>query len=177
MRYLTLFSLIFLTSCMGMICIPPKHERIANTVSRRVVKTLAQRYGMRQVGSGGGMMDQVNMMFIAFSIKRLLTIIEARALIIDCAEEYLAEINSDEKLKPFLVTYPFPIKNIEIKIFFNTSEGYPVVYPYVGSISLYEGRIAYYKDDPKDPYKYKVKIYELYDEAVDILNAPLYNYE
>jgi hypothetical protein len=172
MHYICLLGLIFLTSCMGMIDIPPKHEKIANTVSRRVAKTLAQRHGMRQVGSGGGMMGQVNMMFIAFNIKRLLTIKEARALIVDCAEEFLEEINSDEKLKPFLVTYPFLIKNIEIAIYAFTSDGYPASYPHIITTGLYEGEISYRKKDFKERYKYKVNIRESYEEAVDILNAP-----
>ena len=174
MRYLRLLLLALLPSCMPLIDIPPGYERIAHTVSRKTAKTLSTRHGMKQMGLGGGMMHQVNMMFIAFNITRLLTIKEARAIIVDCAQEYLAEINSNEKLRPFLVTYPFPIKNIEIEIYAYTPENGFVFYPYVGSVGLYEGRISYFKNDPHDTYKLKSEIYETYEEAVDILNSPYF---
>ena len=41
---------------------------------------------------------------------------EARELIVNCAETYLQNINSEKALRPYLIQYPFPAERIEFVV-------------------------------------------------------------
>ena len=132
---------------------------------------LGAKYQMKLVCTGGGLIDGINLMDLKFQLYGPpFTEMEARQLIVNCVDDYLQLVNQDETLRPFLRDYPFTPQNLDIDVFFHD----PItrimrVDPAMGSVSNWEGKIAYLTDDPADRFKYKSKKYESYDEAVAIL--------
>ena len=82
-----------------------------------VAAKLAKRYNMRVIGIGGGLAGGVNRLGLSFQIRGPLSKEQLRAIIVDCVEEYLLPINTNERLRPSLKIYPFTADQIEIEIF------------------------------------------------------------
>lgn len=135
-------------------------------------KLLGKKYDMSQVSVGGGAKeDGIWLMSLDFQRYDVpLNEEEARKLIINCLHDYLEAVNRDEKLRPFLKIYPFKPENIDIGIFnFDPISRKESFYPNITVVTAYEGKIAYFTVDESNPYRYKTKKYESYDEALAIL--------
>ena len=57
------------------------------------------------------MMHDIQMMMMGFDFYQGLDIPEARKLLVDAVDEYLAEINANDKVRPYLHNYPFTYQN------------------------------------------------------------------
>lgn len=69
-------------------------------------------------GSGGQMMDNIKKVCLDFDLQEKADVEKARRLIVAISEDFLAIINADEQLRPFLVNYPFDHRNISFTIAF-----------------------------------------------------------
>ena len=58
----------------------------------------------------------INNLGILFQVKRKLSIEQAREILVDCVQEFLTEINSNEEIRPYLENFPFTSKNIHIAL-------------------------------------------------------------
>lgn len=74
--------------------------------------------GFAVQGTGGAMMKNIEKVNMSFAIHKKVLIDEARIMIIGTSEDFLREINADEKLRPYLKNYPFDHKNLGFKIAF-----------------------------------------------------------
>ncbi|MFI0434638.1 MAG: hypothetical protein ACH350_02780, partial [Parachlamydiaceae bacterium] len=84
---------------------PRDYADIAREIRTDVGKKLSKKHQMDLIGVGGGMMGSVYMIGLSFQIRHPLNRNEARARIVDCTEELLAAINSNEEIRPFLKNY------------------------------------------------------------------------
>ncbi len=133
---------------------------------------IGKKYQMRQSGNGLGGMDKVWLMCISFHrYGDPLSEKEARSLLIHCVEDFLAAVNSDEQLKPFLRDYPFTAKNLNLAILNFDKDHIVHYFPHISVASNAEGKVGFFTEDPSDMYNYYTKKYETYDEAVAILNG------
>jgi hypothetical protein len=100
------------------------------------------------LGSGGGMMEDVKKINLHFWSKGNCSLNEARILFVGKAELLLSMVNCDEKLRPYLHTFPFTTENIEFSITFYE------LFPSQRSNDIYmvflsRGKIVYTKYDFK----------------------------
>lgn len=148
--------------------------RAADHVIMESAHTLGKRHHLRFMGMGEGAVDGITSMSISF--QRLgppLDRATARALIVDCADQFLHTINQDPELKKFLNTHPFPREKTSVLIFSYDEKGYNVYDPAICIVGISNGIIEY---DTKAPGpgqegRYETKVRETYEEAVAILRA------
>jgi hypothetical protein len=79
--------------------------------------------------------------------------------------KYLSEINSDEKIRPYLHQYPFTDKNIEIDFWIRNSDGSRVALDKIYYVSAINGILRYYTEDP-EKFSRKLVHEESYEEAL-----------
>lgn len=142
------------------------HIVIADEINAKVAKTLCKRHQMFQISEGGGMMGSVYMVGLGFTIPHLLSEEEARARLVDCAEEMLTAFNTNEEIRPYLKNYPFTTKNLQIVIFATTPTGGDVFDPHIGSVSIYESDNIVYRTEEPNTFVYKKTWREPYSEAL-----------
>ena len=109
------------------------------------------------------MMGNVYDIMLAFDKRGEIEIDEARRLVISCADILLDEVNKSEKLKPHLCTYPFPAKNISIKIFVKKEDGSFPDRGKISAASLSFGEITYRTYE--STYVRNTALEETYEEA------------
>jgi len=102
---------------------------------------------------------------MGFQFRKPVSLEMARKLLIDSIQEYLSEINSSEKIRPYLHNYPFTAQNIQIKIFFCNPDGSEVAPDQINVASAVEGKMFYYIDY-SEKHTLKEIHKETYEEAV-----------
>lgn len=74
----------------------------------------------------------------------------ARKLLIIATNEFLNEYNSDERVRPYLATYPLTHKNVQIRMGLSRHYNEPIMdTEKIGYISMLEGQLIYYVCDEK----------------------------
>ncbi len=143
---------------------PVYYEKIADAITDKTANKLRNEKGLILVGTGGSMMDAVKMLMMGFDYFEAVDVKIARHLLINSIEEYLLEINNNEKIRPYLHNYPFTANNIEIEIYFRNPNGSKVALNQICIASARKGKIVYYIDDP-DRHTLKAIFEETYEEA------------
>lgn len=163
-----LWVFCFLMTCNSLHA-EQKYIKLVDRITGKFSKELKNEKNMYLFGYGGSMMNDVEEVFMSFHIVQQATIQEARQLFVEVAERYLARINEDEKLRPYLHNFPFTIDNLDLGIGFENEMRQPhndlayVVY------CKRTGNIIYNANDPKEDMFYKV-YEEPYEEAVKLVN-------
>lgn len=158
-------SLLFLSGCLKeqMYELTEK-EKLSDEILEKVAIKLKNELGLIPCGTGGGMLDQIKMLALAFDYNEPLDQDRGREFLILAMDELASAINSDERIRPYLHNYPFDQRNVEIIIYFPTLERSNLEQPCV--IAARRGKLCY-KYPSADPYKYG-KIYEeTYEEALE----------
>jgi hypothetical protein len=148
----------------------PEYAGMARTLTAATAKKLKKQKNLLLAGTGGQMMDDIQMMMMDFDCYHEVTIEEARQLLVDAVEEYLFTINNNEQIRPFLHNYPFTAQNVEIAICFMKADGSDVSANKICTASSNEGRMTYYIDDDKKILLVKVHK-ETYDEAKKLVTT------
>lgn len=74
--------------------------------------------GFYLFGSGGQMMDNIKKVHLSFDLQKKVEIDEARVMLIDMTQDFIKQVNADEKIRPYLNNYPFDHMNAEFNINF-----------------------------------------------------------
>lgn len=163
------FFVITCFSCsVGSIELSEK-ERLSNDMKAKTAEELEKKHGIQTIGMGGSSYDKIRMLHLSFQIKEPLKKDFARELLVDCVYHLLKNINEDETIRPFLITYPFTETNVEIAIFSVDCEGAKVYHPFLTIADIADGKINYCTKSPENRYQYKTKESETFAEAVEIL--------
>jgi hypothetical protein len=85
-------------------------------------------------------------------------------------EEFLAAINTDERIWPYLVTHPFQPKNIILEIYLQNPDGSQLNQDNLSVIVANKGTLKYRIKDPKSPL-FKTVYSETFEEAVEKLHT------
>ena len=93
--------------------------------------------------------DDIHDFEVTFYSLDHLNLKEARKKIVDCIEDYLTLINSNEKLKPHLFKHPFTQKELFFRISFYDKSGKRVNKKYI-SMCYLDDEMIYYCNTPKD---------------------------
>lgn len=165
---LVIFIFFLCMSCVSNNDIP-WYERRANAIIGKVGNKLARKYNMKLIGTGGGMIDSVKLMTLAFNINKPLNREESRKVILDCASEFLHEINSDQEIRPYLVKFPFPTENISISVFTHDEQGRKLYDPDIFVVSIEDGEISYLTADRENKYRIKSEYVESYKDALKLI--------
>ncbi|HSW87007.1 MAG TPA: hypothetical protein VLG49_05870, partial [Rhabdochlamydiaceae bacterium] len=121
------------------------------------------------IGTGSQMMDEVEMLAMDFQFFNTLEIDEARNLVISAVNEYLAEINNNQALRPYLVNYPFEAKNLIIDIWMRNPDRSSPAIGQIQLVSAFKGIIKY-RIKTQNAILGKIIHSETYEEAINRLN-------
>ena len=149
----------------------PPYDKIVDNLMSRASKRLEKKHNMRLIGINEGMMGCVKMMGFRFQVYRSLSKSEARAIIVDCIQDFLADINQDEKIRQYLEVYPFDLNHVDTMIFINTPDRGDFYYPNLCVVTASHGNIRYSTNDPENEYRYKTEETESFEDAVKILKG------
>ena len=170
MKYVIIF-LFALASLGGGICYfllkSPfeNYPKLAHAITAKTAEKLENEKGLILVGTGGQMMDYIQMMMIGFEYRKVINVETARELLVYCVEEYLSAINASEEVRPYPHNYPFTFKNVEIVIYIRNPDGSTVALDKLRIAAADEGELFYYVDDP-EKYTLRVIHEETYEEAL-----------
>ncbi len=171
------FSIKYLSLCLvgifavSLPYIPSEKERTADAITNQTAKKLKQEKDLCLIGTGGQMMDKIEMLDMGFQYFHEVNLEEARQLIVYAAEVYLDAINKNEKIRPYLKNYPFTAKNLEIKIWVRKPDSSNVTPGNVHGIFLNDGLVEY---EPQGSVKYEHPspiLKETYEEAVQMVKT------
>lgn len=151
----------------------PVYCKLADQVRAQCVKKLEKRYQMKMFGTTDGMMDNINLLGFSFETCRSMSKNEAREIVVSCAQEFLKDINANEKIRPYLKSYPFDIKDIDIAIYLKTPTYGTVYHPNLAVVSVYNGKIKYSTNNPLNDNRFLVQETETFEDAVKILNGEI----
>ena len=164
MRAVLLFLFVFMAVGCQKQYTPSTKEQLANEVTRRVAVQLKKERDLYPIGSGGRMMDQIKMLALSFDYYKDIGIEGGRELLVASVDEFVAAVNGNEQIRPYLGNYPFESKNIEIRIFLRNPDHSNPVPGKLCVLSAIDGVLDY---DIRDPTTDRLKaVYkETYDEA------------
>lgn len=138
----------------------PENEVAVNELLDLVAKDLEKKYKMQLSGTSVAMPGGIVKKFcLAFHIKGPLSKDDIRKILVHSAQDFLSDINSNKKIKPYLIHFPFEMNNVEITLFLNDSQGSGLNNPHVGIAEISNAILQY---------KYLI---ETYDESLKI-NLP-----
>jgi hypothetical protein len=164
---LFMFSLLFGCSSFSQFS---DYEKIADEITERTAKELKAEKNLYLVGTGGQMMDDIQMMAMSFYYYQEVDLKAARELIVYVINKYLLAINSNKEIRPSLHEYPFTAKNVEIRIWVFEPNGSNPPLDKIHYISAIDGSLAYYLDLP-ETYSRQVICEETYEKALQEISS------
>ncbi len=115
---------------------------------------------------GGGLMDNIEEIYLGYHCKRHATLEEARELFIRYSEKLLRRINEDEKMRPYLNRYPFTENDIEFALSFVQKNNRPFADGSIAYASLVRGKITYYRYEKEGKKRFIEILKEPYQDAL-----------
>lgn len=99
--------------------------------------------------SGGGMMGDIQRVALGFEAVQNVDVMQARNLLVQKEEQFLALVNSNREVRPFLHTFPFVAKDFRLSFSFIKPDGSRVDPPNIAFVFVQEGEITYCVDNRK----------------------------
>jgi hypothetical protein len=94
--------------------------------------------------------DYISKICLQYSSQRLLTVYDARLLIVELVEEFLYRLNNNSVISFELDHFPFSADDLDVKINFESYYGRYIDEQYVGLAWLQAGCVHFYAFDRKD---------------------------
>ncbi len=171
-KKIVVFSVLFITRIWlhGAEDDTTPYIKYAKEIMNPFIEECEKKYHLDCFGTGGRFADNVAEIDIKFIAFQKGTIEEARILEVKMIEDLLVRINAHEKIRPFLNTYPFDLKNIEISISFRKEDGSCYTDGSIVYVSHIKNNLSYRAEDPKTGQLIGIHK-EPYEEALKIVNS------
>ncbi len=166
--FLLVFSSIFSCSTVGYQS--PRYVKLAHEITANTARKLEKEKKLYLVGTGGGMMHDIQAMHMSFDYYQEVDLQTARELIVYAVREYLSDINNNEEVRPYLHNYPFTAKNVEIRIWVSKPDRSNPSSGRIDYISAINGVLNYYTRGEKQ-YSRKTIYEETYEEALSKIDS------
>lgn len=136
----------FLVGCSSFSYQSPHYTKLAHEITEKTAKELKVQKNLCLVGTGGQMMNDIQMMAMSFYYYQEVDLKTARELIVYSINKYLSAINGTKEIKPYLHEYPFTAKNVEIRIWFFQPNRSNLPLDKIHYVSAINGNLTYYLD-------------------------------
>ncbi len=156
------WALLFLTCACHH---KPDHSDLAFAAMKSYVKQIQKSSDLKLTGMGGSMND-IERFEIWLERNDKVSLADARKLIIKLTEGLIDKINADEKIRPFLHSYPIANQNVNIHIIFKAAET-PSTHDFPYFVSLHSGKL-WYRARGMSEYNDELILNESYAEAMKI---------
>jgi len=173
-RLFTVIFIFFVSSCnqspLGAGYKLRDDEYLVDIVERQAARQLQKELSLQLVGTGAQMMDEIRMLSLNFEYDKPIEAYEGRKLLVRAVDVFLATINANEEIRPYLIQYPFKPENIEIRIFLRSADRSDVPPGKLSVVTALEGVLEYDIEHPVTT-RLVTAYQETYQEAVDKLAA------
>lgn len=170
MRILFFFSLFILVGCDFDPSLREEEKnpksKLINEARRNAAYILSKEKNLRPMGTGAQARKKIKMLALSFGYYQPLTIEKARELLLSSCEVLITTVNSNERIRPYLDSYPFGPKNVEIRIFLYDSKGKKRAKGDLSIIKAIDGILKYETDDPENKFRSITVLKETYEEAM-----------
>ena len=122
----------------------PRYVELAHEITENTAKELKAQKHLYLVGTGGQMMNDIQMMAMSFYYYQEVNLQTARELIIYVINQYLSAINNNKEIRSYLHEYPFTAKNVEIRIWVYNPDRSELPLDKIYCIECINGRLEYY---------------------------------
>ena len=139
-----LFMFSFLFGCSSFGYQSPRYVKLAHEITEKTAKELKAQKNLYLAGTGGQMMDDIQMLAMSFDYYQEVDLKTGRELIVHVINEYLSAINSNKEIRLYLHEYPFNAKNIEIRIFIYNPDRSELPPEKIDCITSLNGTLKYY---------------------------------
>ena len=167
MRYLFLLITITLVGCSTGY---ETHCMLADKFVMNFTSKLQKTDKLRPTSYGGAMMDDIQKINLGFETEECMNLDQMRKFIVLKAEEFLAAINNDLEIRPYLHDYPCTINNIQLSISYNKKGKSNAFYPHVANAQIYKGEILYITFAEESDWFITSPPSEPYERALQIIN-------
>ena len=126
--------------------------------------------GLRAAGIGGGctVEKKINLMGVTFDYNKVMSIDEARELIVECSNELLRMVNSDPNAAQYFENFPIKEEIISISILGKVPE---TTQNFISLVYINKSFVKYRTDDPEGKILPFVPVHEeTFLEAQEIVN-------
>ena len=168
MKFFIFLSIVsIITGCIRSYPIHKLSEKqqLVNQLRKEVALQLHQERGLIPCGTGGQMMNQIQMLALSFDYRQPVDIDKSRELLITAVDTFVAAINANEAVRPYLGNYPFTPKNIELRVFLQNPDRSNVQSGQLSIVTSIAGIFEYDIKEPDYPL-HKTIHHEPYEEAV-----------
>lgn len=146
-----------------------EREEVMDHVLEAFTKEMEKEYGLQYWSIGGKISNGIEEFGAKFITVRRATQEQARKLELFVITRFLQAINTNEKLRSYLIEYPFPTHRLKIGIGFRKNNGYNYRDGSMESVTLEGDEITYFQEPPPDDvYPLEVPVFakESYQEAL-----------
>ena len=156
----------FIFGCSSFGYQSPRYVKLAHKITEKTAKQLKEQKNLFLAGTGGGMMNDIQMMAMGFDYYQEVDLASARELVLYTLDKYLMNINNNVEVRPYLHDYPFTAKNIQIRIWIYNPDRSELPLDKIYCITAIDGMLEYYtRSDPYHPI-----CEETYEEALQKAN-------
>jgi len=159
------------------------YDSLLGDMSAQFAKEVTAQYGFFYSGCCGELIEDIKSVDLKFQSYSLYSIDEIRPLVVKLSERYLFMINHDEKIRPYLHTYPFTPKQFSLSLdFVDRNDGLCPEPPNIALVLYVKGKIFYYIGQDKsrgwNPFsKYYVEFYaETIEQASELVGYEKTNF-
>lgn len=149
---------------------PSQKSILLDEISNKAFHQLKEEKNLYPIVCTGRMMDQITLIHWGFFYYKEIDVEEARKLLINTGDQFLRAFNTDERIRPYLATFPLTQKNMEIRIFLKKPDGSELEPEKLHVISMMEGTLNYKIGRLGTEYLKKIHT-ETYEEAKARLDA------
>ncbi len=154
-------------------CLPSSD--LVHKIQSNTSNTIKTKYQIYPCGSGASMPEGViTSITLCFDTKSPFTKNQLRKILLETGELLLNNVLINDEIQIYLKEKPFTIKNIEIIIYNNDSNGGDVFDPEISVARISQGLLIYRTTDVNAPLSYKYTYKESYEEALESLK-PMIN--
>ena len=147
------------------------YEKIADEVTRNFARKMKKEKGLQCIGTGGGMMTDIQRMAISFQVFQEVDLVQARELLVSTTIEYLNAINGSKEVRPYLHNYPFKQEDVGIMIWVQEPNGDDMPEGKINFMSASRGVLLYKVSNGGEGYSSREIHKETYEEALKIVDA------
>ncbi len=119
-------------------------QLLADQLRDDAAKKISSHEHLHLIGKGAQMFDKIEVLSLHFQCFNEVDRNSARQLLVYTSKTLIDEINSSEKIRPYLKNYPFTAENIEICIWFYKPNHSDVGDQNIKFAVNQEGKIEYY---------------------------------
>jgi hypothetical protein len=148
-------SILILTSCQKKVVVSePEVKKIDSEELSKIIINFSAKMKIDKhlelEDSWASYEDYIKKLYLRYSSQRLVTLYDARLIMVELVEELLYRINNHSILSYELEHFPFTADDLDIKINFESFYGRYIDEQYIGLVCLQDGGVHFYAFDHKD---------------------------